>query len=222
MPRTREAVQESNRKFYEMHQFPNVIGLIDGCHIRIANPGGENAGRFINRKGFYSLNTQVIGNADDMIINIVARWAGSVHDSRIFDESRVKAEFERGQINGLLLGDPGYPFLPYLMTPVRNPVTQAERNYNRAQRRTRSRVERMFGFWKRRFACLHYTLRIELQTSFAVIVASAVLHNIAVALRDPQFHEEEQIIVIADQDINNEVNRQGRRVRDALIRDHFQ
>ncbi|CAB3986138.1 Hypothetical predicted protein, partial [Paramuricea clavata] len=44
--------------------------------------------------------------------------AGSVHDARIFDNSRICAQFERGDIQGILLGDNGYPCRQYLMTPV--------------------------------------------------------------------------------------------------------
>ena len=122
-----------------------------------------------------------------------------------------------------MLGDPGYPCLPYLMTPLRNPHTQAERNYNRSQRRTRSLIERLFGVWKRRFACLHYTLRLKLQTSFAVIIATAVLQNIAVLRADPNFDGN-----LEDEENYPPVNGlllvqplQGVRVRTRLIADHF-
>lgn len=170
-----------------MHRFPNVVGLIDCTHIRIANPGGDDAARFLNRKGYHSINTQVICDAKPCITNIVVRWPGSTHDSRIFDECQIKNDFEQGHISGYLLGDPGYACMSYLMTPLRNPVTRAERNYNRVQRSTRSLVERLFGRWKRRFACLHYSLRLRLHTTFAVVIAVAVLQNIAVMRGDPQF-----------------------------------
>ena len=219
MPTTRNAVRETYEAFHDMHQFPNIIGLIDCTHIRISNPGGEGAARFVNRKGYHSINTQVICDAKPSITNIVARWPGSVHDARIFDECQIKERFEEGVIGGYLLGDPGYPCLPYLMTPLQNPTTQAERNYNRAQRCTRSLVERLFGVWKRRFACLHYTLRLRLETSFAVIIATAILHNIAVARGDAEFqgyNDEEPPV-----DPVNAQNGQGFRARARLIAEHF-
>lgn len=45
--------------------------------------GGENAEIFRNRKGFMSLNVQAICAADTSIIDIVARWPGSSHDTQV-------------------------------------------------------------------------------------------------------------------------------------------
>ncbi|KAI4468171.1 hypothetical protein MML48_2g00005234 [Holotrichia oblita] len=39
MPNTVEAQQRSKRLFFEVAAFPNVIGAIDGTHIRIQSPG---------------------------------------------------------------------------------------------------------------------------------------------------------------------------------------
>lgn len=40
-------------------------------------------------------------------------------------------------------------------------------------------MERTIGIWKRRFPCLSLGMRTKLQTTAAVIVATAVLHNMA-------------------------------------------
>ena len=49
----------------------------------------------------------------------MARWAGSIHDSTIFHESRLRARFGTREIgNGYLLGDGGYPCKSYLLTPL--------------------------------------------------------------------------------------------------------
>ena len=58
-----------------------------------------------------------------MFTNIVCRWPGSTHDSRIFDNSALCSQFRNGLIDGILLGDGGYPCCHYLMTPVLNPTT---------------------------------------------------------------------------------------------------
>ena len=100
-----------------------------------------------------------------VIQNIVARWPGSVHDARMFDNSRLCAQFERGDIDGMLLGDSGYPCRQYLMTPLADPQTQPERRYNVAQISTRNTVERIFGVWERMFPCLSTCLRTKLETT---------------------------------------------------------
>lgn len=54
-------------------------------------------------------------------MDIVVRHPGSTHDSVIFDRSALRVQCEQGQLNGILLGDNGYPCRPYLLTPVINP-----------------------------------------------------------------------------------------------------
>ena len=46
--------------------------------------GGENAELFQNRKGFFSINVLAVCGPNLEILNIVARWPGSVHDARIY------------------------------------------------------------------------------------------------------------------------------------------
>ena len=136
--------------------------------------------RFINRKGYYSLNCQFTCAADLSFTSVVARWAGSAHDSRIWRESALCRQFEEGIYQGILLGYAGYPLLPFLLTPVNNPRTDDEKRYNYAHSKTRCSIERAFRVLKRRFPCLHFGLRLRMTTCYAVIVAASVLHNIAV------------------------------------------
>lgn len=81
-------------EFYNIARFPQVIGYIDCTHVRIKCPNQEQAMLYVNRKGFYSINVQVVCDAQRRILDIVARWRGSVHDSRIWDSSRLREEFE--------------------------------------------------------------------------------------------------------------------------------
>lgn len=118
-----------------------------------------------------------------------------------------------------ILGDSGYPVQNYLMTPLGNPLTDAENLYNESLIRTRNVVERLYGVWKRRFPCLSMGLRVKLDTALNIIVATAILHNIAVNMNiqeiDDGFNE--------DPEWNNEAylgnHRDG--VRRHLIENYF-
>ncbi|XP_054257136.1 putative nuclease HARBI1 [Macrosteles quadrilineatus] len=117
--------------------------------------------------------------ADLEFTNIVARWKGSTHDSRVFKNSSLYAKFEERDLGGLLIGDSVYECNRFMMTPLPNPVTPDELRYQRALKRTRCCVERMFGLWKNRFRCIHTenTLRFTPRRCCTIIVACAVLHN---------------------------------------------
>ena len=90
--------------FYELAEFPNCIGAVDCTHIKISKLQ-EDPELYINRKGFYSINVQAICDAKLKFTDVVARWPGSVHDSRVFNQSAIKESFERGDRDGVLLGD---------------------------------------------------------------------------------------------------------------------
>ncbi|XDV41969.1 hypothetical protein PO909_010738 [Leuciscus waleckii] len=118
-------------EFHRVAVFPNVIGCIDGTHIPIKAPS-VNEGDYVNRKSIHSINVQVICEATHIITNVEAKWPGSVHDARIFRESSLCQSFQEGQYNGYLLGDRGYPCLPYLMTPYPEPDPGPQTRFNLA------------------------------------------------------------------------------------------
>ncbi|MGH0167605.1 UNVERIFIED_CONTAM: hypothetical protein FKN15_053095 [Acipenser sinensis] len=165
-------------RFYEIAGFPNVVGAVDGTHIKIQAPY-QNENIYVNRKGYHSINVQIISDPNLLISNIVAQWPGSTHDSRILLNSSIHTAFDRGIVQGFLHGESGYALKPWLMTPYLNPQSPAQANYNRAHSKTRNTVERCIGVWKRRFHILHREIRMAPDRVCAIICATAALHNFA-------------------------------------------
>ncbi|GAB1869285.1 Putative nuclease HARBI1 [Camponotus japonicus] len=232
LPQTQEETLRAQRNFFNIASFPRVIGAIDCTHIKIQSPGADDAEVFRNRKSYFSLNVQVVASADKKIINIVARWPGSVHDSTIFQNSNLRMLFETNHFrNCILLGDSGYPAKPYLFTPLLNTETRAQQLYNESHIRTRTIVEHTFGIWKRRFPVLAYGSRLKVTTVMIIIIATAVLHNIAQNRGEdiPPIDDEELLIlenIIADDHINvnhflNEAGNAGLLARNILINEYF-
>lgn len=150
------------------------------------------------------MNVQAICDSQNKFLDVVARWPGSSHDSHIFRNSYIYNRFENGEFgDGLLLGDSGYPLKDYLMTPLANPQTPAEELYNRAHISTRTVIERTFGIWKRRFPILSCGMRCSIPLSQQIVIATAVLHNIATEQRD-----HENMEYLAEEDIP-EVNQEN-------------
>ena len=145
---------------------------------------------FVKRKQFYSINVQAVCNSDAFTTNIVARWPGSTHDSRIFENNNIADKLRDGGLDGILLGDSGYACRAYLLTPILKPKNAGEVGYNTAHRRTRCIMERCFALLKRRFPCLHLGLRTALANTLVIIVAIAVLHNFALRHREQDFDED--------------------------------
>ena len=205
---TGEAAIHTQHEFKNKFGFPHVVGCVDGSYVPIQSPNLPDREVFRCRKGYKSLNIQGICDSKLKFTNIVARWPGSTHDARIFDNSSICMRFEENRIPGLLLGDKGYPCRPFLMTPFRNPAVEAEVQYNRSLSKTRTSVERMFGIWKRRFPCLKVGLRCKLDTAMSMITATVILHNIAINLQEPNFGSDDNEAVSP---FNNDILGNARR-----------
>lgn len=109
------------------------------------------------------------------IMDLVARWPGSVHDQTIFNRSKLKNRFERGEFeNSILAADSGYANTNYMITPFLNTPTQNHTIYNEAIIRTRNPVERSYGVWKKRFPVLSKGMLLKLSSCQVVIIATAI------------------------------------------------
>ncbi|KAJ1134838.1 hypothetical protein NDU88_001284 [Pleurodeles waltl] len=127
--------------FYALGHIPNIIGAIDGTHVALVPPNDDEQ-VYRNRKNHHSMNVQVVCLADQYISHVNAKFPGSVHDAYVMQNSSIPYVMEQLQRQRVwLIGDSGYPNLPWLLTPVRNPRTRAEERYNEAHGRTRRVIE---------------------------------------------------------------------------------
>ncbi|KFM62282.1 putative nuclease HARBI1, partial [Stegodyphus mimosarum] len=182
-PSTENQLLEIQQGFCEVSGFSNVVGAIDCTHIIINKPAVPDWFVYINRKNKFSINVQMVCDADLKVLDVVARWPGSAHDAFIWSlcgfehclESRILSH------HGYLLGNSGYPLKRNLMTPFSNPSLPREYIYNEKHRKARGAVERCFSVIKSRFRALHDTGGTLLYSPNKVckmVVAPAVLHNI--------------------------------------------
>ncbi|XP_053296371.1 putative nuclease HARBI1 isoform X2 [Pleuronectes platessa] len=173
--------------FMAIAGMPGVVGAIDGTHIKIIAPS-KDEDVFVNRKKVHSINTQVVFDANFNILDVVAKWPGATHDSRILMEGGLRQLFERHHVpvGCHLLGDSGYPCKTWLLTPYLNPQPGAQLKYNIAHKHTRNVVERGIGQMKRRFHVLHGEIRLTPERASTVITVCAILHNLCKRRNIPQ------------------------------------
>ncbi|KAL7370675.1 hypothetical protein ABVT39_007405 [Epinephelus coioides] len=162
------------QKYHNIGGFPDVVGCVDGTHVKIKAPSDhENA--YVNRKGFHSLNAQLVCDPDLILTNCVIKWPGCKHDSFILRQSSIYTDFEEGRATGMLLGDLGYPLKRWLMTPYINADTLPKRRYNEAHSKTHNVIERCIEVLKRRWACLHKG-QLPFRHKYLVISYKIIVH----------------------------------------------
>ncbi|XP_029443214.1 uncharacterized protein LOC115083494 [Rhinatrema bivittatum] len=224
-PNQRQQWQDLKANFFAIAGLPNVMGVIDCMHVALIPPRDREAS-FRNCKHFHSLNVQVVCDAHMNILNVVPRYPGSCHDSYILRHSALFRQFEEGMYGqGWLLGDAGYGCRPWLLTPVAQPRTPAERRYNEAHTSTHSVIERTFRVLKSRFKCLDKSagaLQYCPLKVAEIVLACCILHNIAVKYQVPgdinPDIEEDPPCPPADA---RETTEGGSQVRSSLIVEYF-
>ena len=216
-----------------------IVGIIDGVHIEIMRPFIKNPipEKFYNRKSRYSINCVMICDDQKRIRWFTCRHAGSAHDSRIWEESNMKAALARRLPQHLqyLIGDEGFSCSDTLLTIVRNqemekitdPTHLAEvKAYNSSLKKARVRIEHTFGMLKKRWPTLLYKSRCrKIENVQALIASCVVLHNFLLRDLEPvqTVSEDEFRIQIARMSVDNisRVRRGQYRVRNHVIHTFF-
>ena len=142
----------------------------------------------------YAIHCQVVGNDRGMILDIIADSPGSVHDAKIWNDSRVKETIE-SQSHFLAAGDACYPISAHLVTPYTDAEAAEDRSkelFNRRLSALRAAMTaKIFRAWMSRFPCLKF-LRCHYPLARNIILATAILHNIAVHWADEDFEDEDE------------------------------
>ncbi|GFS54985.1 putative nuclease HARBI1 [Trichonephila clavipes] len=130
----------------------------------------------VSRK-FFSIAAfpKVIGALDGTfvrIVNVVARWPGSAHDSTVFNNSAACLSLKTNALfqDFHLLGDTGYACEKSLLTPFGNPRSLSEARYNKSHVLTRNTIERKYGMFKRRFPYLSIGLNCHIDRVPSIVV----------------------------------------------------
>jgi hypothetical protein len=176
--RTRSAVHFRNRSHIE-----NVIGAIDGCHIRIQKPSGPHSDSYLNRHRYHSLLLQGVCDHVGRFIDVFIGMPGCVHDARMLRRSSLFLDLENHMDGFRLLGDSAYiagDFQHFISTPIRDNgrLTPLDRQNNSLLSSGRVIIENAFGRLKCKFRRLRDLQNTRMDV--CVLLAGCVLHNFCI------------------------------------------
>jgi hypothetical protein len=171
-------------------EFPNVIGAIDGTHIKMhKRPNVEHPEIYFDRKSRYSVLAQAVVNDMGIFLDFEMGWPGRTHDARAFDESQFSLAMDDHLVSlkdeGLtdswyVLGDSAYSQTEWMMKPypALDPEEEGEKlTYNIYHARARVAVENAFGRLKQRWRRLFNVDCDSIETVVEWTHACMLLHN---------------------------------------------
>ncbi|XP_062588991.1 uncharacterized protein LOC134250654 [Saccostrea cucullata] len=179
---------EIAREFQLRCGLPDIVGVLDGTHIRLASCINGDTD-YMNRKHFPSIQLQIVVDHDMLIRDIYTGWPGSTHDARVFRNSNLFTNATTGNcidVNKYIIADSAYPLKQWLITPFKDNgrLNAQQRRFNRVLSSARQVVERSIGHLKKRFRRLTEVTIHHPEEIVKTIVSGCILHNLCIIHED--------------------------------------
>lgn len=188
---TGQRLQLTMAQFRQFSGLPGVVGAIDGTHFHIRKPNQSPEDYFYFKSGGFTMQCQAVVDRSRKFIDLSVGMPDSTNDARQLRRSML---YQRATTSNLfdpadlvegfvpyLIGDKGYPILPWLITPFRDMPggrrSVQETLFNRKLSRARSVVENAFGILKQTFRELHSASDLHVTLLPDVVVCCSILHN---------------------------------------------
>lgn len=191
-PSTPEEWQAIADKFFELWNYPNCIGAVDGKHVTMMAP--PNAGSlFYNYKGTHSVILMGIADAEYRLIYVDVGRNGRLNDGGVFNRSSFVYALDSSHLNlpqpkplpgrelpvpYVLVADDAFALRANVMKPYNaRQLTMMQRVYNYRLSRARRVIENVFGIMSARFRVLLKPIQLDAEKTKKVTLACCVLHN---------------------------------------------
>jgi hypothetical protein len=189
---TGHRLRSGMEEFQDFSGLPGVVGAIDGTHFDVRRPTISPEDYFYFKSGGYTMQCQAVVDKSKKFIDLSVGMPSSTNDSRQLRRSMLyvkattttlfsPADAHEGFVP-YLVGDKGYPLLPWLITPYRELPgghrSVQERLFNRKLSRAWSVVENAFCILKQSFRELLRVSDLHITVLPDVIVCCCLLHNI--------------------------------------------
>ena len=196
-PSTNIDVLTTQQTFEGLTDLPNVVGAIDGTHIKIKTPT-ESGPDYFSRLQQHDVVVQAVADGEKRFLDVAAGFPGSMHDSRVLRNSSLYRRIRNNElllgpavrvggreIKPLLLGDSAYPLSTWLLKPYHEGTNDPkEINFNKELSRARVSVECAFGILKGRWRILQKRLDSGIAFANHIIIACCILHNFCIEAGD--------------------------------------
>ncbi|KAK5846806.1 hypothetical protein PVK06_003105 [Gossypium arboreum] len=200
-PSTEEEMMEIKSKFEKIQGLPNCCGVIDTTHVMMCLPSSDPASKvWLDHEKNHSMVLQAIVDAEMRFRDIVTGWPGKIDEWLVFQSSNFYELCDKGErLNGknfmlpegseireYIIGDVGYPLLPYLIIPYEGkelPELRAE--FNKRHSATWLVAHRALARLKEMWKIIQGVMwRPDKHKLPRIILVCCLLHNIVIDLED--------------------------------------
>ncbi|RHN76051.1 putative chromosomal replication initiator, DnaA, harbinger transposase-derived nuclease [Medicago truncatula] len=202
-PSTQEEMNSIKSKFEKIQGFPNCCGAVDVTHITMLLPATEQSSDvWLDHKNNHSMVLQAIVDPDMKFRDIVTGWPGKMEDWSIFESSNFNKLCDNGErLNGkklklskgseireYIIGDSGYPQLPYLVVPYEEKEileSEPKAKFNKLHLETRMVAQRALTRLKEMWKIIRGKMwRPDKHRLPRIILVCCILHNIVIDMQD--------------------------------------
>ncbi|KAI8030438.1 Protein ALP1-like [Camellia lanceoleosa] len=202
-PSTEAEMKEIKSKFERIRglRLPNCCGAIDTTHIMMCLSSIDRSNNiWCDKEKNHSMILQAIVDPDMRFLDIVTGWPGSLSDSLVLKSSTFFKLSEEGKrLNGekvkisegtelreFIVGDLGFPLLPWLLTPYQgHSLTDSQANFNKQLSAARMVAQRALARLKETWRIIQGVMwRPDKNRLPRIILVCCLLHNIVIDLED--------------------------------------
>ncbi|WOL15022.1 nuclease HARBI1 [Canna indica] len=203
---TSQEMESFKSKFEKIQGLPNCCGAIDTTHIMMCLPSVDASNKvWMDYEKNHSMLLQAVVDPDMRFRDVITGWPGSMSELPVLRSSGFFKMCEKGtRLNGeklelaegtevreYIIGDPGFPLLPWLLTPFQGvDLSDAEIEFNKRLSATgvvaQRALARLKGMWKIIEGEMWRPDRHRLPR---IILVCCLLHNITIDLEDEMRHE---------------------------------
>lgn len=192
-------------KFWNVCQFPNCIGAVDGKHIRIIKPQGTGS-QYFNYKKYFSIILMAIADAQYRFVAVDVGAYGRTNDSMVFKNSFMGRSLYNREFNFpppkplpgtdsppmpyVLVGDEAFQMCGNIIKPYSSRgLDLKKRTFNYRLTRARRMVECTFGILVAKWRIFSQPINLKVETVDEVVKCAVVLHNYLLT-KEPHHVEE--------------------------------
>ncbi|XP_018404615.1 PREDICTED: uncharacterized protein LOC108781197 [Cyphomyrmex costatus] len=189
---TAESWKHIAKNFYQIWNFPNCIGAVDGKHIQIQRPPRTES-LYFNYKQFFSIVLMAAADAEYKFTWVDIGDYGSMSDGGVWAESAFGSALEKDSVDlplpcllpnseitypHFFVGDEAFPLKKYMMRPYsKKDLGNPERIFNYRLSRARRVIENAFGILTTKWRILRRFLCCSAENAEIIVKALICLHN---------------------------------------------